>query len=404
MAKNHKIPKCPPLRFPQFNDEWKQTTLGSYFKVQGGYAFKSEYYRLSGIPIIRISNLPMDRRYIDLSDCVYYPSKFNIDNQFKVQKGDLLIAMSGATTGKTSIYNYNRFSYLNQRVGLFRPIARNVFYPILYAYVESDNFKLSLGKLLIAGAQPNISSSDIEGIPFPVFSLAEQEKIASFLSLIDERIQSCSETIKERKREKAALLNQLFSQKLRFPDFDDEWRVTTLGTILSLAPQIPIDKPCIKDIISVKLHGKGISRTSATTLNLGATQYYLRRVGQLIYGKQNFHNGAIALIPKEYDNGITSKDIPSFVFDTTKSSPKYVLAYLLRTKYYEATEVYTTGTGSKRLKEDSFFSLPLSLPSLVEQKKIADFLSLIDERIEVEEELLEQYERQKRYLLRQMFV
>ena len=314
--------------------------------------------------------------------------------------GIAILTPGDGAIGKVFHYSEGKIA-VHQRVYILSDITIGTKYLFYYF---ADKFYNRVIRMSAKNTVDSVRMNMITDMPISLPSLAEQEKIAGFLSLIDERIESCSETIKERKREKAALLNQLFSQKLRFPDFDDEWRVTTLGTILSLAPQIPIDKPCIKDIISVKLHGKGISRTSATTLNLGATQYYLRRVGQLIYGKQNFHNGAIALIPKEYDNGITSKDIPSFVFDTTKSSPKYVLAYLLRTKYYEATEVYTTGTGSKRLKEDSFFSLPISLPSLEEQKKIADFLSLIDERIEVEEQLLQQYERQKRYLLRQMFV
>ena len=79
-----------------------------------------------------------------------------------------------------------------------------------------------------------ITMQEIKSIFVSLPSLAEQEKIASFLSLIDERIESCSETIKEREREKAALLNQLFSQKLRFPQFSDEWQQTTLGEICKI--------------------------------------------------------------------------------------------------------------------------------------------------------------------------
>ncbi|PDP80446.1 hypothetical protein CLI72_09040 [Porphyromonas gingivalis] len=393
------------MRFPEFADEWKQTTLGEIGTYIRGLTYNSDDVQGSGYIVVRANNITEGKAInfdTELVQVRVVPS-----TQQMLMVNDIAICMANGSShlvGKASYYNGNASGVctVGAFCGIFRstnPLTRWFFQTSIYnRYIYQS---IQGGDGAIANLKGEDILKQIYSLPS---SLAEQEKIAGFLSLIDERIESCSETIKERKREKAALLNQLFSQKLRFPDFDDEWRVTTLGTILSLAPQIPIDKPCIKDIISVKLHGKGISRTSATTLNLGATQYYLRRVGQLIYGKQNFHNGAIALIPKEYDNGITSKDIPSFVFDTTKSSPKYVLAYLLRTKYYEATEVYTTGTGSKRLKEDSFFSLPISLPSLEEQKKIADFLSLIDERIEVEEQLLQQYEKQKRYLLRQMFV
>ena len=388
------------MRFPEFADEWKQTTLGETCSVIGGGTPSTDVddYWNGDIQWFTPSEIGVNK-FVSRSERTITEQGMNNSGAKLLPLGTILLT-TRATIGEASIATCPCTTNQGcQSLVINRWITTTEF-----VYQKVETLKRELFSRANGSTFKEISASEVRSIPISLPSLAEQEKIASFLSLIDERIQSCSETIKERKREKAALLNQLFSQKLRFPDFDDEWRVTTLGTILSLAPQIPIDKPCIKDIISVKLHGKGISRTSATTLNLGATQYYLRRVGQLIYGKQNFHNGAIALIPKEYDNGITSKDIPSFVFDTTKSSPKYVLAYLLRTKYYEATEVYTTGTGSKRLKEDSFFSLPISLPSLEEQKKIADFLSLIDERIEVEEQLLQQYEKQKRYLLRQMFV
>ena len=104
----------------------------------------------------------------------------------------------------------------------------------LYYAVHTPNF---LGEVLnrcTGSNYPAINSADLSTISLSLPSLAEQEKIASFLSLIDERIQSCSETIKERKREKAALLNQLFSQKLRFPQFSDEWQQTMLGEIAEI--------------------------------------------------------------------------------------------------------------------------------------------------------------------------
>ena len=62
----------PTLRFPEFSGEWKRKTLGEVIKIQGGYAFKSEDFQDSGIPIVRISNLPQDDDSVSLVDCVYY--------------------------------------------------------------------------------------------------------------------------------------------------------------------------------------------------------------------------------------------------------------------------------------------------------------------------------------------
>ena len=345
----------------------------------------------------------MDRRYIDLRDCVYYPSKFNIDNQFKVQKGDLLIAMSGATTGKTSIYNYNRFSYLNQRVGLFRPIARNVFYPILYAYVESDNFKLSLGKLLIAGAQPNISSSDIEGIPFPVFSLAEQEKIASFLSLIDERIQSCSETITQMKSLRISFYRTISHQRKR------EWQNIFLRDILTERKEnnsmhcdvysVSISRGIVNQIEHLGRSFAAKDTSHYNTVHFGDVVYTKSPTGRFPYGivKQSRVKSAVAVsplygvyIPNNYYIGVVLNNF----FESS-----------VRTSNYLAPLIQKGAKNTMNITTQHFLDNKILLPtSSEEQKKMADYLILLDERIEVEEELLKQYEMQKKYLLRQMFI
>ena len=192
--KDKKVLNVPALRFPEFCGEWKEVKLSKVIKVQGGYAFKSELFQQSGVPIIRISNLPQNELFVNLNDCVYY-SEGNYHN-FEVHKGDLLIAMSGATTGKTAIYNNNSIAYLNQRVGCFK-VKSDLFYSFLYALVETKSFKNQLNKKLIAGAQPNISSFDIESIKVTIPGLIEQQKIAKLIGLLNERIDTQNKIIEK---------------------------------------------------------------------------------------------------------------------------------------------------------------------------------------------------------------
>nr|WP_017553592.1 restriction endonuclease subunit S [Heyndrickxia coagulans] len=105
------------VRLPGFDGEWEQVRLGELAKLQGGYAFKSSMFKEKGIPIVRISNiLPEITDYNQ--EFVYY-DEIKISDNFMVQYGDILIAMSGATTGKVGIYKKNEIAYLNQRVGKF---------------------------------------------------------------------------------------------------------------------------------------------------------------------------------------------------------------------------------------------------------------------------------------------
>ena len=152
------------VRFNGFSYEWEEVRLSKIIKLQGGYAFKSEEFKKNGIPIIRISNISNNSNYMEMDDLVYYEELPNESN-FLIKKNDLLIAMSGATTGKVSIYNLEKKAYLNQRVGLFKAIKPSLInYSFLTQFIFSNFFSVQLTSLLVAGAQPNISSKDIESL------------------------------------------------------------------------------------------------------------------------------------------------------------------------------------------------------------------------------------------------
>lgn len=205
----------PELRFPEFNneEEWEEEVLGMTYKVQGGFAFKSNEFRTKGVPIIRISNIPNDSLNVDLSNCVFYEDLPNMSN-FIVRKGDLVIAMSGATTGKTAKYKEDTMAYLNQRVGIFRSKSSSNKYSFLCQWIQSDHFANQLLRILAAGAQPNISSTDIENITwrYPK-NIKEQQKIAFVLSSIDEMIEQYYEKLKALEQHKKGLMQQLFPQQ-----------------------------------------------------------------------------------------------------------------------------------------------------------------------------------------------
>lgn len=176
-----------------------------------------------------------------------------------------------------------------------------------------------------------------------------------------------------------------------------------VGDVCSISEQIRAEAN-IDDIITVRLHGNGVCKSSAENLQLGATQYYRRRAGQLIYGKQNFHNGAIGIVPISLDNGITSKDIPSFDIDEMKCNSVYLLAQLQSPQYYKPAEALTTGTGSKRLKEETFLKMPIVLPNKREQDNIAVLIHRASMNLDHAKRLLELLSIQKQFLLRQMFI
>ena len=186
----------------------KEEEIKKHIYLQGGYAFKSQLFSKKGIPIIRISNI--NENIVDLKDIVFYNEKIEIDSKFEINTGDILIAMSGATTGKIGIYKEKIKSYLNQRIGKIVLKSEDIIYPYLYFLFELSSYNMQLNTRLVAGAQPNISPTDIENLKFKVPSIDMQEYIANICANMSKKVKIEENKLQELNNVKKALLQQMF--------------------------------------------------------------------------------------------------------------------------------------------------------------------------------------------------
>ena len=166
--------------------------LGDICSIRNGYAFKSENFTEDGVPIIRISDI--NNNHVTPIKAVRIKYEPIFEN-FKIENGDILIAMSGATTGKYGIFKSDEIAYQNQRVGCFK---------------IKDETKLNKGFLLQAirilkpliekaaygGGQPNISAKNIEDLKIPVPNISDQLHIANILARAETLIAQRKESIR----------------------------------------------------------------------------------------------------------------------------------------------------------------------------------------------------------------
>lgn len=201
-------------RLPGFTGEWGERSLGELIRIQGGYSFLSTKFKSYGIPVIRISNIVEER--ISLRDTIFY-HEFEIPKEYKIFKWDLLIAMSGATTGKTGVYLSDKTGYLNQRVGKFVIKDKNILSNKYLSYfIKSDKFTKGIQKELAAGAQPNISGKQIENIELSIpLNKPEQTAIANILSEMDSEIEKLENKLEKYRKIKAGMMQQLLTGKIR---------------------------------------------------------------------------------------------------------------------------------------------------------------------------------------------
>lgn len=155
--------------------------------------------------------------------------------------------------------------------------------------------------------------------------------------------------------------------------------------------------------MTVKLHNKGVYVADEKIQGSDNTQYYIRRAGQFIYGKQNLHKGAFGIIPNYLNNYQSSSDLPSFDFKND-INPIFFYYFMSRENYYKSLESISTGTGSKRINPINFLNLDIKIPSIEEQNRIANLFTSLDKKIELETKKLQDLKTYKKGLLQKMFI
>lgn len=212
--------------------EWKK--LGDVCEFINGYAFKSSLFKNQGFPIVRITNINSGEicfenlKFFDLKD---YPDL----NTYKIYPNDIVVAMSGATTGKVG-YNYSdKTAYMNQRVGKFVPNKKVLNNRFLFHFLLSKEtliYSLASG----TGSQPNLSKSDIEKMEIPVPSIETQEKIVEILDNFTNYVTELQARTKQYEYYRDMLLSEEYLEMLLTkPEFGvegiykTEWK--TLGEI-----------------------------------------------------------------------------------------------------------------------------------------------------------------------------
>lgn len=166
---------------------WVKAKVGDYLYLKNGFAFKSNAYvdkTESTYPVIRISDI--DGMYASDKDAVHVSTPMA---GFEVSEGDLLIAMSGATTGKVGVYKGISPAFQNQRVGNLKlhsdKLGCRAYRNYLITALSGDILKVAYG-----GAQPNISGKAIEDMDIQLPSLAEQKIIADKLDTLLAQVES----------------------------------------------------------------------------------------------------------------------------------------------------------------------------------------------------------------------
>ena len=405
----------PKIRLKGFSGEWEYKKLSSLTSVRGGYAFQSSLFQKSGVPVVRISNILSNGNVG--GDFAYYP-KLDGDSNVTLHDKDVVIAMSGATTGKIARVDIgDGVLYQNQRVGLFTKTGK-VDYDFLYAVLNRPHFNELLNKLLTSSAQPNASSADIESIEmgFPIDS-EEQKALSNYVLSLDSLIQSTTKKIESLKQVKAASLQSMFPQegettpRVRFKGFEGEWENKTLGECLTINNERNQSNVYgINDVLSVsdevgvvnqiKLLGRSYAGKSVAN-------YRVLKTNQIVYTKSPLKSKPYGIV-KVNKGAVGIVSVLYAVYDTSENVyPDYIHYYFEPTHRINNYLLPLINKGAKNtmnISDEMALTGNIWIPSFDEQKKIADYLQALDSQIILQTQRLEKLKQIKSACLDNMFV
>ncbi|HBM3625602.1 TPA: restriction endonuclease subunit S, partial [Listeria innocua] len=393
-----------PFNFNLLFRAWEQRKLGELGEVTTGKAFSSTSFDNQGeYLVITNKNISDSSRSQNIITNRISISDDEIIQRYRLDGENILVTMDGVNLGKTAMYS-NANALLAQRVGRIKSNQLEFIYQI----TSSNTFLRTMQTLSVGNAIKHISLKQIsEYSSLGPKDIIERKKIGSFFKKLDNAIALHQRKLEALKLMKKGLLQQMFPKrgenipKIRLDDFDDIWEQRILGECLKES-KIKGSNGSLAKKLTVKLWRKGVVPKVEIYTGSSATQYYIRKTGQFMYGKLDFLNQAFGIVPLELDGYESTLDSPAFDIEESINET-FLLEYVSLGRFYKYQGNIANGSRrAKRIHTDTFFEMPIPLPNSNEQQKIGTFSQQIDDLIALQQNKLEKLSSLKRIYLKNM--
>ena len=405
---------APKLRFKEFDGDWTSKQLGKIIGISSASRVFKEQWQDSGVPFFRTSdvvsifkNKENEKAYISLELFEELAKKSG-----KIKQGDLLVT-GGGSIGIPYLVPNDQPLYFKDADLLWMKSSGIVEGSFLYNFFISPKFREYLKSISHTGTISHFTIEQAKATPFGFPSKEEQTKIASFLSNVDEKINQLTQKHQLLSQYKQGMMQKLFSQQIRFNADDGsefgEWEETTLGEIGTFKsgqgfPEqfqggkdgIPFFKVSDMNILG----NEKIMKVANNYVNSEAITKMKAKVidnEAIIFAKVG---AAIFLERKRLAKNFLIDNNMMAYLSNQKTNIMFLKQFLDNIKLSKFVQVGALPS----YNSSDLAIIPISLPCLEEQTKIANFLSAIDQKLEVVAQQIEQDKQWKKGLLQQMFV
>ena len=406
------ILKCPEIRFK--NDDgnnypnWEDKKLDNVFKFYKGKGISKIELSEEGIPCIIYGELYT--KYREVIGVV--KSKTNIKKEllFMSEIGDILIPSSGET--QKDIATASTVMEKNVALGGDINILRSketINSPYVSYYLKHIK-NIEISKLSQGNSVVHLYSKQLSNLKIEIPHLEEQQKIGDFFMLLDKRIEQQEQKIALLKDYKKAMMQKIFSQKIRFKDDNGndypDWEEKKLGEIVYRNSKKNKDqKYTLIQSISNK-YGFVNQEDYFEDRRVGSldvSNYYVINNGCFAYNPSRIDVGSLAY-KNDNDISIISPLYVSFKGNAKHINDKFLLGWLFSHKFVGKLGRLFEGSVRNTLSYENLSTIDIETPCIAEQEKIALFLEVINDSIENQKELLDEIIKEKTALLNKMFI
>lgn len=394
------------MRFPEFRGEWEEHKLCHIASIVGrigfrGYTTNDIVAKGEGAIALSPTNIENNKLTYDKDNTYISFYKYEESPEIMIKKGDVIFVKTGSTVGKVAyVDKLICKTTLNPQVVVLKNIQCNSY--LLSVLLSTNRFQNAIKKITVGGAVPTLSQAAMGNIAVIMPKVAEQEKLSKFISLLDERIATQNKIIEDLKKLKSAISKQVFAQE------PNGW--CRLDTLFSKGKAGGTPTSTNKEYYNGEIPFLSINDITKQGKYIRYTENHLSQSG--LENSSAWVVPEYSLIMSMYASVglVTINEIPITTSQAMfamqlkdKNLLDYLYYYLSYFKYRHIHKYLETGTQSN-INADIVRGIMIPIYGHSRNMEIASTLQGFDVKIDNELSVLKLFNKQKNYLLSQMFI
>ena len=379
----------PKLRFPEFEGAWENLSYSAIAKIKSASRVHKDQWTTKGVRFFRSSDVVAkykgrENQKAFISEELYESLSLKSGN---AAKGDILVT-GGGSIGIPYLISDDLPIYFKDADLLWFKFKSSICSLFIYTYFSTEVFRKYLRSITHIGTIAHYTIEQAKETPVHLPNTEEQQKIASFLTSVDGKVGQLQRKKAGLEDYKKGMMQQLFSQQTRFKDDqgDDfpDWEEKKLGEVLKVGS------------------GKDYKHLANGNIPVYGSGGIMTTVSDFLYEGESVCIGRKGTIdqPQLLSGKFWTVDTLFYTHSFKHSLPKFIYAIFQQINWYK----YNEASGVPSLSKSTIENIKISLPHPAEQQKIANYLTSLDQKIELTNKKLTQAQSFKKGLLQQMFV